>query len=330
MTRPGPISLRRRLGRALPRWGAVGAALLASDCVDPLDICAPIGGRIGFFSQGDCVLTRASFFRGHEWLTFFGNEQVSGPDRFAPDEVQQIANGNRRVDWPEELLVHLDNGVYAYLSALIRHTDREGVQPLHFLLGATNSEEEAVDAARDAVLASTREALELWPRNRARALARLGRAHHTIQDSFSAAHTVRDTDYDEFGTSACRGRCGCIERVKAYRARGRDHRAGVLFHGGRDDLDAEEISGDNIGHSTPEDSIYEAHRGCRSPQRRESVWGCLTPESLAAAAATAEHLTLIRRQLGAGNTGSDLDEELLLDDFERFVDDHLSMCSELG
>ena len=56
------------LGRVAPWLG-----LLALACNDPTDLCAPTEGRLDFFSRGDCVFTRASFFAGHEWLTHFAN-----------------------------------------------------------------------------------------------------------------------------------------------------------------------------------------------------------------------------------------------------------------
>jgi hypothetical protein len=62
-----------RVGRSLAAALAIGFALA---CEHPEDICAPVNDRIGFFSQGDCIFTRARFFRGHEWLTYFGNREL--------------------------------------------------------------------------------------------------------------------------------------------------------------------------------------------------------------------------------------------------------------
>ena len=52
------------------------ATLFYTACADPTDLCAPADGRVGFFSRGDCVFTRASFFAGHEWLTHFANQDA--------------------------------------------------------------------------------------------------------------------------------------------------------------------------------------------------------------------------------------------------------------
>jgi hypothetical protein len=315
------------------RWLSSSALLLAgfwaSDCADPLDLCSPIAGRVGFFSQGDCLLVRSGFFQGHEWLTYFGNDALPADKRFAPGEVQRIASGNRRVDWPSELLVYLDHSVYAYLKAVIRHTDRDDNQAVHFLLRSHNTEEEAITEAREEIYQSTLGALRLWTDNRLRALALIGRANHTIQDSFSDAHSVRDSEHEDYGSPACRGRCGCIRRVKAYTPRLDGYRAGVLFHGGRADLDVEHISGDNIGHSTEEDSIYQPTRGCRSPSGQQAVEACLNASANAAVVATSDYLTFVLDQLRAGNSAAAVDEALLRDNFATYVTDHLARCDEL-
>lgn len=309
---------------------AVVAGLLASDCSVPNGLCSPVTGRVGFFSQGDCIYSRSSFFQGHEWLTFFGNDSLPEDQRFASAEVRRIANGNRRVDWPSEMLVHLDNGIIAYRDAMLRFTDLEENQPVHFLLGEFNSEQEAISASREVLYESTRDALEAWVVNRDRALALLGRANHTLQDSFSNAHSVRNEAHTDFGTPECKGRCGCIERIKAYRPRGKNKRAGILFHGGRANLDFDEEPSDDIGHTTPEDSIYEVDRECRNPSGQRAVRKCLRTTALAAVVATSSYFALIRAQVRLGNTGSSLDETVLRQGFDSFSKDHFTPCDELG
>lgn len=153
--------------------------------------------RIGFFSQGDCVFTRARFFRGHEWLTFFCNAELEEGDRFADAEVQWMALGNRRVDFPKELLAHLDNGILAYVDALMDRTERPEEQARHFLLADSDTEESAAASARERIFATTAQALRLWNRDRIRALTLFGQAQHTgarlLQPgSHRAAHRVAE------------------------------------------------------------------------------------------------------------------------------------------
>src|SRR5690349_8965437 len=86
---------------------AVAIPLLLSGCADPFDLCTPQSASLAFFSKGDCVLTRARFFQGHEWLSYFGNRDLDDGERFSTSEIAAISEGNRRVDWPKEMLVHM-------------------------------------------------------------------------------------------------------------------------------------------------------------------------------------------------------------------------------
>jgi hypothetical protein len=320
--------------------------LLGVGCDHPEDVCAPVSDRIGFFSQGDCIFTRARFFRGHEWLTFFGNAELPEADRFDDGEVQWMALGNRRVDYPKELLVHLDNGILAYVEALTQRTERPEEQPNHFLLGGSDTEESAATAAREHVFEVTRRALEIFADERIRALTLLGQAQHTVQDSFSPAHTVRESGAVNYGVlpsdrarqsratsealdagsaaaadGTCRGRCGCISRVKAYLRRDELFREGVLYHG---------TAADTIGHITSEDSIYESGRSCHRPLTREAVFGCLNASARQAVLGTMAYLGWVQNEIVAGNVGSGLDAESLRIGFDEFAEDHLSSCASIG
>ena len=286
--------------------------------------------RIGFFSQGDCIFTRARFFRGHEWLTHFGNAELAAGDRFDDTEVQWMARGNRRVDYPQELLVQLDNGVLAYVDALMERTERPDEQPHHFLLGASDSELDAAQLARDHILDTTVRALQAWPDERVRALTLLGQAQHTVQDSFSPAHTVRrdapnigslpsDAAGDAPGSapSPCRGACGCIERVKAYLRRDEEFREGILYHG---------TEYDTIGHITTEDSIYREGRDCHRPTDEAQVFTCLNRFARQAALGTMGYLGWVRREIQASHVGSAASAEGLRAGFEAFAGDYLRSC----
>lgn len=343
--------MARSLPGARPAPGAGGAGVRArlpalllglalSACTNPEDICAPVTDRIGFFSQGDCIFTRARFFRGHEWLTFFGNRELPDAERFDENEVQWMALGNRRVDYPKELLVHLDNGILAYVDALMDRTEQPEEQPHHFLLGGDDSELGAAASARQHVLETTTRALELWGEDRIRALTLLGQAQHTVQDSFSPAHTVRQSDAANYGVlpseveaasallgtdpdaatpplSTCSGTCGCIQRVKAYLRREEDFREGVLYHG---------TSDDTIGHITTQDSIYREGRDCHRPLDEADVFACLNRHARQAALGTSAFLRWVRAELASGNAGETLSSERLVPGFEAFAREYLWSC----
>lgn len=289
---------------------AVGALLSPSACSNPLDLCTPKQSRLGFFSKGDCMLTRASFFQGHEWLTWFANRDLPLDDRFSDAEIQSIAEGNRRVDWPKELLVHMNASVLAYVSALEDHTNRPEHQRLHFLLSRDNDSEQAAQEARDTVAKLTADALVKWTTERERALAMIGQANHVIQDAFSAAHAVRDPDHP--------ARPWCVTKVKAYieRAPGFDT-PDIEYHG---------TDSDGVGHTTTEDSIYREGRDCHEPQGASAVEACLSETAERARLATGAYLAvvrqLIRDESGAG-PGVDARVRAAL---QAFFQEHLSLC----
>lgn len=283
------------------------ALLGGSSCrVKPL--CPPTEGRVGFFSRGDCVLARAAFFQGHELLTYFGNRDLPENDRFSDEDVELIADGNRRVDWPLEMLVHLNNGVAAYAEAIVEHTAQPAVQKSHFLLSDTNSTPEAVAAATEEVLQITIEAVEIHIEQRERSLVLLGQANHTFQDSFSPAHTVRNVDAE-----------WCIEKVKAYIPRAEGFlTADIEFHGSHEDT---------IGHITTEDSIYREGRDCHEPESAAAKEACLSTFALRGRLATRDYLRAVRRVLALAPAASRVDQ-VVRRELSPWVETHLSLCEE--
>src|SRR5690606_7783419 len=146
-----------------------------------------------------------------EWITVLANDDLPEERRFATREIEDVVEGNRRVDWPKELLVHMAHSVVAYANAATELQDRPENQPLHFLLGPDNDSAEALGLARDVIRTKTKDALEVWTTDRVVALTHLGEACHTIQDSFSRAHAVREPETRELPW--------CVRHVKAYLSR---------------------------------------------------------------------------------------------------------------
>jgi hypothetical protein len=296
------------------RVWAVFVSMAALGCSDVLDLCTPKRARFDFFSKGDCMLTRASFFQGHEWLTFLGNEDLPREERFTRSEIEAVAEGNRRMDWPKELLLHMNNGLLAYIAALEEHTERPENQRLHFLLTDRNTSEEAARDSREEIRRVTREALAVWRQQPLRALTLLGQANHIMQDAYSAAHTKRDRLHPE--------RPWCIVKVKAYIERADGHHTDdIEFHGSGEDQ--------AIGHTTPEDSPYRAGRDCHEPATRNAVEACLSETARKAREATRDYHALVQRtRRFAAPDPSRLDELLTieLDGEGGFFEKHLSMC----
>lgn len=283
---------------------------LALQCAGDLDVCAPTEARLGFFSKGDCLVTRASFFQGHEWLTWLGNKDLPDDARFTDAEARTIAEGNRRVDWPQELLVHLNNGVPAYIFALTAFTNRPENQKLHFLLDDRNDTPVAFAAASAELERLTLQTAELWSSDRVRALTLVGKAEHLIQDSFSEAHSVREPNNAKAPW--------CVRTIKAYieRADGFDT-DDILYHGVDED---DETPG--IGHTTPQDSLYRAGRDCHEPSGQAAVESCLSDTAKRARLASRDHLGMVLRIVLAQADGKDVAKSEL----RSFAKDHLELC----
>lgn len=284
------------------RLALVAASVLLAPCADPFDLCSPSEGRLGFYSRGDCAITRAAVFGGHRWITELANEALAEDLRLDDGALERVVDGNRRMDWPKELLVHMNTGLAAYVEAVLAYTTDPALQHEHALLAERDTPEEALALARASVRRRSVDAVARWQSEPVRAQTLVGEACHTIQDSFSTAHTRR------------RAGSRCIETVKAYieRAPGFED---VAYHGGL-------VEGDDLeGHSSPEDSIFRDEEGCRDPEGRDAVRACMSPPALDAMRATTEYLALVRRAAARGAWDADADAEL-----DAFFEGHLAMC----
>lgn len=294
----------------IPRLGTVlgmAIVLAVAPTCSPPELCVPQEGTVGFFSQGDCALTKRDSFRGHEWITYLGNRDLPEGDRLPDDDIRSVVEGNRRVDWPKELLVHMAHSVVAYAQAAAEAQDRPEKQPIHFLLGPDNESAEAIELAREEIRVRTRTATKLWTSDRVVALTKLGEACHTVQDSFSAAHADRD--------HASTTLPWCIRGVKAYLERAKGHELpGDRYHGGKE--------GDTIGHITTLDSIYREGRDCVDPLSVDHVVSCLSDEARRAELATRDYLALVLDLVRRGESGDVVVDSALA----RFFAAHMTLC----
>ena len=290
-------------GYKSPFFGVfAGLILLQTGCAfaPSEDLCPPIKWRAGFLAQGDCILTRSEVFGGHEWLTHIANQELDYRDQFPEYEIDQVIEGNRRVDFPKELLVRLNNSIIDYTNALLAYHDKPENQPLHFLLDHRNDTRQAAAAAHELIRENTVRAFELWNENRVRALTLIGRSCHTIQDGYCEAHAWREPEAPS-----------CVKQVKAYIPRDPGFEEGMLYHGGR--------SGDTVGHVTPQDSIYVEGRGCRAPEGERAVRECLRPFAWHAVYATRDYLSLVSALVQ--QRVADPDRAI-----DEFIDEHLTLC----
>ncbi len=300
-------------------------SIVYGSCSLNFELCTPQMAEFGFFSRGDCALTNASFFQGHEWLTYLANQDLPPAQRYSDAEARAMAEGNRRVDYPKELLIHLNNGILAYVEALVEFTDRPEVQRQHFLLNDRNSYEEAASAGHEHIISLSVNAIKSWNVDRDRALALIGQAHHTIQDSFSPAHTVREPAFDgqpwaeldeEKRLSAMR----CVRKIKAFAPRASGFGdEDIEYHGA--------TGGENLAHTTPEDSIYREGDDCHSPTTQQVVEDCLSMAAQRARLATREHLAAVKAVLQSSASSEEL-PALGRKEILKFIDNHMALCQE--
>lgn len=309
----------RRLGLVVALcwvWGATNSC----DTFDVFTLCDPSkgSGRVGFYSAGDCLGTDQSVFRGHEWITFLGNRDSDVPNGqyFTDDQISTIIDGNRHTDYPKELLVHLDNGFLEYLDALFAYHNTPSGQAEHFILRSDNSHQEAHAEGLVVLRGLTQEAVALWNDSQESALGRIGKATHSLQDSYSPAHTLRVPDPAAGGQAADPAWCLCKLKTFVARDEGYDTED-IEFH---DRLDDERTS----GHTTALDSIYVPTKGreCLDPNSPEQVEGCLKAEARQAVVSTHDYLALVRELATTAADEATVDQRL-----DEYFALHFSFCT---
>jgi len=299
-------------------WGCVAVALLAlgnNSCeqVGFLSLCDPTdtGRVVGFYSTGDCLGTDASLFRGHEWLTLFANDEGI----FSDDQINTIVEGNRHTDYPQELLVQLDNGALAYLDALLAYHNNPAGQAEHFILRSDNSHYQARDEALGLLVGLTKDAVRHWNDNQIKALTRIGRATHELQDSYSQAHAVRAPQPDLRNDPPFTNVPWCMCKLKTFVPRAE----GCLT----DDIEFHDQFDDQRrpGHLTALDSIYDDRKDCHDPRDEEIVRRCLIPEATQAIVATRDYLVLVRELVTTAVPEDEIEARL-----QPYFDMHFPFC----
>jgi hypothetical protein len=293
-------------------WGVSNSC----ETFDLFSLCDPYSGagRVGFYSAGDCLGTNQSVFRGHEWITFLGNQD--GDERFfTDDQIAAIVDGNRHTDYPKELLVHLDNGLLEYLDALFAYHDKPSGQAEHFILRSNNTHQEAREEGLQVLRQLTQDAVSEWNFDRRVALQLIGKATHGLQDSYSPAHTVRIPAPVAGGQPDDPPWCLCKLKTFVARDEGFDT-DDIEFH---DRLDDQRTS----GHTSALDSIYvPTGRECLDPNTPDTVRGCLKDEAKQAVVSTRAYLAMVRTLATTSASAAIVDERL-----DEYFEQHFSFCT---
>ncbi len=329
--------------------GAVSLALACAACTDYQfsDLCNPRSGgrRLGFYSTGDCVGLDAPAFLGHEWLERLANEDppegepyIDSPsfderDRFiwTREQLDLLTEGNRHTDYPLELLVHLDNGITAYLDALLAYQELPENQAPHSILRSDNWTLEAWRETLCVIRNRTREGVALFADDQVAALTKIGSATHTLQDSYAEAHTVRfDPRWaeEEKEAPACDYATTnwCICNLASYVSRSSP------FDEPNTDPDAPDFGQPNAYHeredyeSTPGravagDAVFRDELDCHEPSSANHAAWCLKPNAKQAVIGTRAYLYLVRDLATHAADGDEIDRRL----GELFAT-HLRLC----
>jgi len=322
-------------------WAAT-LALTVAACsnYDLPDLCNPESGgsRVGFYSTGDCVGLDSPAFLGHEWLMALGNQDPllldpphSATGIFNKDQLGILVDGNRHTDYPLELLVHLDNGVSAYLEALLAYQEEPDNQAPHSLLRADNY---TLDAWRETLCVirnKTRDGVARYFDEPEAGLTIIGSASHTFQDSYATAHTVRyDPGYDPEVGPACSYHTTdwCLCKLKAYVTRDADNHfdepnsdpdapdygQSIEFHE-REDYQA------SPGRAVAGDAVFRDDRNCHEPGSSDKAWDCLADNAKQAVIGTHAYLALVKDLLEHHPDGAEIDQRL-----HDLLLEHLRLC----
>ena len=131
---------------------------------------------------------------------FLGGRDVNILSTHGLNTPNMIIKGNYSTDMPSEL-IEIFNIPEFHDQPLAGWTNNPNIQVLHFLRnidpkdGSLYSQFDTCVQAKEKIIKSTLEGVKRWiADDQKSALFLFGHATHTIQDSFSHAHTLRDKD----------------------------------------------------------------------------------------------------------------------------------------
>lgn len=181
-------------------------------------------------------------------------------------------------------------------------------QVIHFLRNYKNeltleSAKETCLKARENIKHITQEALKRWEAgNTTEALFLIGHATHTIQDSFSKAHTIREESNNYDLKNICFFGVEMEKRIDTVWEK--DPLKQVCYHQAPDSRDAIWNYKSKQAQLTSREWPYQKTINCNSqdgyPQTEEEKQACMSHESRLAKIATEKYLFLVFNQLNPG------------------------------
>lgn len=217
-----------------------------------------------------------------------------------------VIHGNFASDFPKQTTVLSLAGFWNNKS--ISDYENPDAQVLHFLKNYKNkttlaSARATCLQARENIKHVTQAALKLWEANeKSKALFLIGHATHTIQDSFSPAHTVRDSAENNYNLrNVCFYGAVMAKNMDLTRAGPKD----LCFHASPDSKDAiwnssPELYKKTLSNWTSEQTI-QCDKQASYPKTDEQKSACMNNEARLARIATEKYLFMVFNQISPQN-----------------------------
>ena len=225
---------------------------------------------------------------------------------FGYKSKNMVIHGNFSSDFPKQTTVlSLAN---FWKNQKISDFENPDAQVLHFLKNYKNkttlvSARATCLQARENIKYVTREVLQAWEANeKSKALFLLGHATHTIQDSFSPAHTVRDGAHNNHNLrNVCFYGVMMSKNMDLTRSGPKD----LCFHASPDSKDAiwnssPDLYKKTLSNWTSEQTI-QCDKNNSYPETDEQKSACMNDEARLARVATEKFLFLVFNQLSPQN-----------------------------
>ena len=290
-----------------------------------------ISSSVHAFESAPSLIFVGSTYSGHEEITRQALKNISkkikeidsGSTLFELDDLKfdlapeakglfgyksknMVIHGNFSSDFPKQTSV-MSLGDFWNIKNFSEFENPD-TQMLHFLKNYTNSitlasARSTCEQARAAIKKVTTEALKSWnSNNKTRALFLLGHATHTIQDSFSRAHTQRAGDENNNDLINICYYGSVMNKKMDHTRRGPKD---LCFHSSPDSKDAVwNLSGDQYKKALSNwasEAASQCDKGSDYPQTDEQKSACLSDEARLARVATEKYLFLVFNQIAPQN-----------------------------
>lgn len=227
-----------------------------------------------------------------------------------------VINGNFATDFPKQTSVLSLEDFWKIKN--FDAFENPKTQSLHFLKNyktnlSLESAKTTCEQARSAIKYVTGEALKAWDAgDKTKALFLIGHATHTIQDSFSPAHTQRDGADNNYNLKNV---CYFGTEMQKHMDTSRMGPKDLCYHNAPDSRDAVwNISGEQYKAALSnwsKEKASQCDKGAGYPQTDEEKTSCLSSDARLARVATEKYLFLVFNQMSPSNITKKSNDDLV-------------------